>query len=289
MCVNQTNPEMDPDARENAPKRCKTDPEDSAFICEAQNVIHFHLLESTDRESLLKEIESRKSSSADSPLSFQGEFFHQVCCYCQGSRQPARSLLTIRHVSSQHFEDENIRGYQGLHVDIWISAHTYHTLLDIKVRPCSSAKSHHKLQWAPPRVDSDPPPTQWSKRKPGADKVTQILKEHFPLASNTQTEFLDAVLSTLASAPVGLYAGGHVLATLDTPKHGQVLFVKFQLTATDEASVYVKVEYRKDQSMAERPYACPPTPCAPHLIRPSACPPKTGPSCAPRAAAAVLY
>ena len=123
---------MDRCVAEGAPKRLKTDPEDSAFICEAQDVITFHLLESTDREGLLKEVESRKSGSADSPLSFQGEFFHQVCI----NMFPMLTLLDLSHPpcpSQQHFEEEKIRGYQGLHVDIWISAHTYHTFLDIKV------------------------------------------------------------------------------------------------------------------------------------------------------------
>ena len=85
------------------------------------------------------------------------------------------------------------------------------------------------------------PYTQWSKRRPGADKVPQILKEHFPSALYTQDAFLDAVLSTLSSAPSDPYDASRVLSTLDTPQQGKVLFVKFQLTATDEASMYIKV------------------------------------------------
>ncbi len=74
------------------------------FVSSAQEVVKFRMLLSTSRDAILSEIE------AGGGTTFDGEFFHQ------------------------HFgEEETIKGYSGLEIDVWFSAHTFHAHIDIKV------------------------------------------------------------------------------------------------------------------------------------------------------------
>ena len=72
---------MDPDL-DPASKRARTDPaaaSSSSSSLEAAEVVTFHLLQSTTQAAILNEIASRAAAPKDdSPLSFPGEFFHQV-------------------------------------------------------------------------------------------------------------------------------------------------------------------------------------------------------------------
>ena len=122
-----------------AAKRPKTVPSGSTGppACSAPDVIKFHLCEAKEAGKLQEEI-------ARGGLEFDGEFFHQ------------------------HFgEEELIQGFTGLHIDIWLSAQSCHTWIDVQ---CSS-------------------------KKPGADrKLQKILADSFPLGyAKSKEAFVEAV------------------------------------------------------------------------------------------------
>ncbi|GAX79231.1 hypothetical protein CEUSTIGMA_g6671.t1 [Chlamydomonas eustigma] len=151
---------------------------ENAFVCDALDVFTFHLLLSSSKFELLKEIEAGGTT-------FNGEFF------------------------VQHFgQKEEITGFQNLSVDIWFSAHTYHTWCEIK----------------------------WLKRKPGADKVVEILKKHFPHACPSKLDLVDAIHDALMSNASTLLSSGEPLACIDTAA-GRASLVKYQLAAARSSVV----------------------------------------------------
>lgn len=113
----------------------------------------------------------------------------------------------------QHFgEHEIISGFQGLRVDVWISLRTYHVWIDAR----------------------------WRKRRPGADKVVDILSKHFPHASPSRDAFIDTVVADLQHAS-DIVAHGRRMGQLHGTPRGDVEFVRYQLTSQDAPSQYVKV------------------------------------------------
>ena len=88
-------------AAEPQAKKSKTEGGD-VWTHACQDAIHFRLVESTTAEGLKKEI-------AAGGIEFQAEFFHQ------------------------HFgDDEVLKGYKNLEVNVWMSAQTYVTWLEVK-------------------------------------------------------------------------------------------------------------------------------------------------------------
>ena len=162
-------------------KRPADEPSESQFLVNASDVITFRMLEGTTTEAI--QLEFEKGGCHD----FQGEFFLQ-----------------------QFGEEEKIKGYQGLLVNIWFSCHTYHTWLDIK----------------------------WTKRKPGADKVVQILQDAFPQASTSKEELVESIVQTLGQKVDPLGGGEQLTAPLNFSS--SVQFVKYMLAGTDPASCYVR-------------------------------------------------
>mmetsp|Transcript_23975 Transcript_23975/g.52458 ORF Transcript_23975/g.52458 Transcript_23975/m.52458 type:complete len:574 (-) Transcript_23975:376-2097(-) len=155
----------------------------AAFIDDAAEVIQFHMLESTTKEQLEQEIER-------GGIEFNGEFFHQ------------------------HFgEEEKIKGYLDLQIDVWFSGHTYHTWIDMK----------------------------WAKKKPGADKLAAIFKEHFPAACKSKEEMIESIVSTL-NTKVDI-SKSEVVASVPTTSSGSVLITRQRIAVCQENAL--------DKEMAE--------------------------------------
>jgi histone acetyltransferase 1 len=153
------------------------------FVCAAADVVTFHALASTSNAALVEEI-------AAGGVEFEGEFFHQ------------------------HFGDEEqIKGYEGLQVHIWFSAHTFHCWIEAK----------------------------WTKRKPGADKLAQILSDAFPLASASKEALVQDIVATLTAGPGDLAPHGDVLASQKI-QQSTVELIRFQLASTEgQHAAYVRV------------------------------------------------
>lgn len=83
-------------------KKQRADTEADPWVHPCEECITFRLVRSATAEELETEI-------SKGGIEFDGEFFHQ------------------------HFgEDEAIKGYKNLQVNVWMSAQTYHTWLDVK-------------------------------------------------------------------------------------------------------------------------------------------------------------
>ncbi|KAG2487112.1 hypothetical protein HYH03_014225 [Edaphochlamys debaryana] len=116
----------------------------SAFIADAHEAVRFRALTCSGREALLTEIEA-----GGAPVSV--DFLHQ------------------------HFGDsEQIRGYSGLVITIWMHVPTWHTWIDI----------------------------QYDAKRPGADPLSSIFEGAYPCGyCRTKDDFLSAVLATAAALP----------------------------------------------------------------------------------------
>lgn len=141
------------------------------FQTSCEDAVGFRLLHSADAESLSKEIEAGGTE-------FSGEFFHQ------------------------HFgEEEEITGYDGLEVTLWISAQTFHAWLEIKFKA----------------------------RRPGATKIDKVFAEHFPDGiCKSKAEFITAVTSaqlpdftTLGERAATIEAGPSSPTGISQPVHIQ--------------------------------------------------------------------
>ncbi|KAJ9534338.1 hypothetical protein QJQ45_016034 [Haematococcus lacustris] len=165
-------------------KKAKPD-EDSApdaYVHQCQDVIRFRLVEGGTPADMAAEI-------SQGGVEFDGEFFHQ------------------------HFGDEeNIKGYKHLSIDIWISAQTYHTWIDIK----------------------------YKQKKLGADKIDKVLRKHFPSGyASSKDEFIKLVTSTVqgastasASDKLDVQAAGDTLGTVALAGTSQVLIKRFTLASS---------------------------------------------------------
>lgn len=159
-------------------KKDPSAPHVSAYTASAHDAVTFRMVESVERSALSAEI-----TAGGKP--FKGEFMHQ------------------------HFgEDEEIKGYMGLQVDIWFSAQTYHAWIDIRFK----AKRY------------------------GALKLHEIFAEKFPTGySKNKDDFIKAV-STVQLPDIASYGDTMRELTLST---GSV--VKLQRFILKDASDSVKV------------------------------------------------
>lgn len=150
----------------------------SAYTVSAHDAVTFHMLETLEAGALAAEI------AAGGKL-FKGEFLHQ------------------------HFgDDEEIKGYMGLQIDIWVSAQTYHLWIDIRFK---------------------------SKRY-GALKLNEIFAEKFPAGyCKSKEEFIKAV-STVQLPDLTTYGETMQELTLSTGAS-----VKLQRFILQQAAVSVKV------------------------------------------------
>jgi len=83
-------------------------------------------------------------------------------------------------------DEEDVGGYQGLSIDIWISARTYHAWVDIK----------------------------YERKFPKADDLHRLLEEAFPAGySTTHDQFITTVTEAVATSPDYSELGAIMIST----------------------------------------------------------------------------
>lgn len=169
-------------ADEREPKRPKLDNGSprSDYMCDAHEAVTFRVVCSRTSDALEAEI-------AAGGKTFKAEFLHQ------------------------HFgEDEEIKGYIGLKINIWVHAQTYHTWVDIK----------------------------YARKRPGADKLDRIFAEHFPEGTcSSKDSFVQSVVETASQLP-DLYSLGETIGRV-TGKDGQETLIKRHNLAKGHEAVRV--------------------------------------------------
>eukprot|EP00798_Chlamydomonas_sp_ICE-L_P003312 gene3312-13339_t len=163
----------------------------SLVLSPADEVVNFRMLTSSTADALQAEIDAGGAE-------FNGEFFHQ-------------------HFNLEGRE-EQIRGYIGLNVNIWISAHTLHMWLDIK----------------------------YEKRKPGADKLEKIFGESGPPGGflSSRQAFVDTVTCEISSMPDILALGEEVCSMSVAGGQSNVKIMRYNLAKTDAAvkAIHARME-----------------------------------------------
>lgn len=179
----------------------------SEYICDAHEAVSFRAVSCRTAETLEQEI-------AAGGKAFKAEFLHQ------------------------HFgEDEQIKGYQGLQINIWLHIQTYHTWVDIK----------------------------YTRRRPGSDKLDKLFAEHFPEGTSASKDsFVQEVIEAATQMP-DLYALGETVGRV-TGKDGNEALLKRHNVAKGHAAVRVSCVPPEAQSAVSDPDPIRSLPCPQSLL-----------------------